>query len=235
MENVIEIKNLVKNFGKKKVLKNISLTIKEGERVALIGGNGSGKTTLVEIIANIQKETSGEIIYSPNLKIGIQFQESEYPMGVTTNALINFYLEKFGSKNTKEKLKDMVRIFRLDGLLKKQLFEMSGGQKQRINILLALIHNPNFIILDELSTGLDIKIRRELRNFIIKYLKDYPKTSLILVSHSMGEAEELCNRVVVLDWGIVKVDLSMKEVIKKHKSLGHFADEMFNNMYKEET
>ena len=109
---------------------------------------------------------------------------------------------------------------------------MSGGQKQRVNIMLALIHHPNFIILDELSTGLDIKVRKELRLYINKYLENNPKTSLIIVTHSMEEAQDIANRVIILDWGVITYDLSMKKILQKYKSLDKFADKVFEEMYR---
>lgn len=142
-------------------------------------------------------------MYSPGFKLGIQFQDSDYPMGVNVKALINFYVQRYsnGKQSVEEVEKEkanidkLLKIFRLDKFLKKQLFQMSGGQKQRLNIMLALIHKPNFIILDELSTGLDIKIKTELRHYINNYLQENPDTSMILITHSMGEAEEMANKV----------------------------------------
>lgn len=232
MKSIILLKNINKFYGKKQVLKNISFSIKQGDRIAFLGGNGSGKTTALEILARIREASSGSIEYDPNLIIGMQFQESDYPIGITVKALIDFNINRYGSKISKKKFDEMLKIFRLENLYKKQLYEMSGGQKQRVNIMLALIHNPNFIILDELSTGLDIKVRKELRLYINKYLTNNPKTSLIIVTHSMEEAQDIANRVIILDWGVITYDLSMKKILKKYKSLDKFADKVFEEMYR---
>ncbi len=230
---IVSLENINKFYDKKHVLKDLSFDIKKGDRIAFIGGNGSGKSTTVEIIAKVKEQSSGTIKYDKKIVIGIQFQESNYPIGITVNALVKFYLNRYDTKLTKDEISKMVNIFRLEDLLKKQIIDLSGGQKQRLNILLALIHQPNFLILDELSTGLDIKVRRELRDFIKEYLKKNKDCALILVTHSMSEAEELANRVIVLDWGKITHDLSLTAIKKKHKSLSKFADSVFDKMYEE--
>lgn len=241
-EKWIEIKDLNKSYGHKHILKNINATIYKGDRIAILGSNGSGKTTFVETISKIRKPSSGEIIYEPGFRLGIQFQDSDYPMGVNVKALINFYLQRYSNgkqsieevQKEKENIERLLKIFRLDKFMKKQLFQMSGGQKQRLNIMLALIHKPNFIILDELSTGLDIKIKTELRHYINDYLKDNPETSMILITHSMGEAEEMANKVWVLNWGELTLQEELSNIQKQHGSLSKFADELFAKMYEED-
>lgn len=230
---LIKLVDVNKHYGKNNILKDINLEIKMGDRIALLGSNGSGKSTLSEIIAKIRDKSSGQITYNNNIKIGIQFQESNYPIGVTVNALISFYRNRYNFNHKGDELNRLIKIFRLENMLKKQIINLSGGQQQRLNILLALIHQPNFLILDELSTGLDIKIRRDLRDYILEYLNKHPKCGLIIVTHSMAEAELFANRVVLLDSGKIIYDLSTKEIIKEHKSLELFANKIFEQLYEE--
>ena len=233
-EFLINVRNINKYYQKKHILKDVSLQVKKGDRIAFIGGNGSGKSTTAEIIAGIRSADNGTIEYAKSAKIGIQFQESNYPFGVSVQILISFYLNHYNAQITKERLNEMLEVFRLKNLLKKQLYEMSGGQKQRLNILLALIHSPNVLILDELSTGLDIKIRRELRDYIIDYLQKNKDVALILITHSMAEVEALTNRVVILDWGKITLDQSVEDVCKKYGSVSKMADHFFDKMYQKE-
>lgn len=231
---IIELINISKSYGKKEILQNLNLTIYENDRIAYLGGNGSGKSTTSEIIARVKKPTIGKIIYDPNLIIGIQFQESIYPHGITPKILINFYLDSYGqNKIKKEKIEDLLRVFRLKDLYNKNVSSLSGGQKQRLNILLALIHNPNFLILDELSTGLDIQIRREVRNYVYQYLEDNPKCGLLLVSHNLSEVSKMCNRIIFLDKGKIIVDKPLTEILKENNSLEEFVDKLFLNVYQE--
>ncbi|MBN3534872.1 ABC transporter ATP-binding protein [Mycoplasma procyoni] len=234
-EVLISLKNITKVYGHKKVLDNFNFEIYKGDRIAYLGGNGSGKTTTVEIMAKVKKPTSGEVYWHPNLKVGIQFQESKYPAGVTVQMLINFYLDSFGREGiTQEYLDEMIQLFRLDKLQKKEVYQLSGGQQQRINIMLSLIHKPNFLILDELSTGLDIKIRREVRGYIIKYLDQNPDCSLILITHHVSEALRMCNKIVILDKGQIFENDTIENLEQKYGKIEPWIDRFFEEIYAKE-
>ncbi len=224
--NILEIKNLTKKFGKNIANNNISFSIKKGERVGIIGANGAGKTTLVEQIIGTLKPTSGEINYNfkykktPQEKMGMQFQESSYPVGLTVKDVIDFSLEIYGSNIDKKDLNDMLKKFQVMSFYKSEAKGLSGGQKQKLNVLLAIAHNPEIVILDEISTGLDISAREE----IIGYVDDITKTkemATILISHNMNEIERLCSRVIILSKGEVFMEETIKNIQKKHKSLGN--------------
>ncbi|MGY6172462.1 ABC transporter ATP-binding protein [Candidatus Mycoplasma pogonae] len=232
MEPIISLENVVKQYGKKTVLENFNLKIYKGDRIAYLGGNGSGKTTTVEIIAKIKKPTGGKVYHDPNLKIGIQLQDSVYPLGITARNLIKFYLQAFnyGSINDPE-IQQKIKLFRLEKLLDKNISSLSGGQKQRINILLALVHEPNFLILDELSTGLDIKIRREIRKYIVEYLDQNPECSLILVTHNVSEALQMCNKIIFLEKGKIIVNDTIENIVKKEGTIQHYVDSIFDDIY----
>lgn len=234
-KKVIEVKNLVKSFGsgenKKIVLKNISLDIYEGENIALLGGNGAGKTTFVEILAGLNKASSGEIKYLFNYKknfqekIGIQFQDSSYPPAISVKEVIKFMINIYGTKMNNDELNALIKIFGVDDYYKKRASKLSGGQQQRLNVLLALLHKPHIIFLDELSTGLDISIRTRIKRFI----KDYSienKMLIILVSHDMGEVQELCDRVIFIKNGNIVENSLIESIIKKHKSVELFVNEL---------
>lgn len=227
---IISLKNIVKNYKNKSVLDNISFDIYEGDRIALLGSNGSGKSTLSEIIAKVKEPSSGKIEYDPNIKLGIQFQESNYPYGITPEILVNFYMDRFSVKHLdQQKLDQMIDMFHLRGLMKKSISTMSGGQKQRLNIMLSIIHEPNFLILDELSTGLDIRIRHQMRHYVNDFLTTHPDCALLIVTHNTVEAETMCNRIIVLNQGKIWQDLPKSTIIEQYGSIDRYINHIFEN------
>ncbi|ATZ18477.1 ABC transporter ATP-binding protein [Williamsoniiplasma somnilux] len=229
MKTIIQIKDLKKSFGKKEVLKGINLEIKEGERIAILGGNGAGKTTLVEIIAQTSKQTSGDIqIDIPgNLKkeIGIQFQNGEWPAGISANDMIQFYKAMFPNF-TDEWEKKLNSVFEIDEFRKRHLNRLSGGQKQRFNAMISVLNNPKIVILDELTTGLDMLLQFKIIEFYKTNTANTNQT-LILVSHSPEEVELLCERMIIIHKGLVGFDQPVKEVVNKYGSVRKAMDLYF--------
>ena len=224
---LLKIKNLTKQFGSFKALDNISFQIKRGERIGLIGGNGAGKTTLTEIIAGINKPTSGTITYgfdfedTPKENIGMQFQQSTYPSGLTVKDIIKFAINLRKLTISPAELLKLMIVFQMEEFYARKVRSLSGGQRQKLNILLSILHNPKLVILDELSTGLDISAREEIINFADKLLKDMDM-SAIVISHHMGEIASLCSRVVVLDRGKVVRNELIDDIVKEHGSLEEY-------------
>lgn len=235
---LIDIKNLRKEFGKlnktKVVLHDISFQIREGESIGILGGNGAGKTTMVEILAGLNKQTSGEVDYLYEYEknyleqIGIQFQESSYPPGLSVKEIIAFVLEIYNTKIDDSELHALIQIFGINEYYKKHASSLSGGQQQRLNALLALIHKPKVLFLDEISTGLDITIRTKIKNFIKLYAKENNMT-LVLVSHDMDELEFLVDRILIIDKGFVVVNMDKDEILKEYKSLTDFITPYINH------
>ncbi|MGL5308443.1 MAG: ATP-binding cassette domain-containing protein, partial [Metamycoplasmataceae bacterium] len=145
---LIEITNLKKDFGKMKnlktVLHDVSFKIREGESIGILGANGAGKTTLVEILAGLNKQTSGDVKYlfdynkSYLEEVGIQFQDSSYPPGLSVKEIISFIIEIYGAKIEKNELNALIQIFGINEFYRKNASSLSGGQQQRLNALLAL-------------------------------------------------------------------------------------------------
>ncbi|AKU80039.1 ABC transporter ATP-binding protein [Spiroplasma turonicum] len=224
---LVEIKNLTKSFKNKTILQNISLTINQGESVAILGKNGAGKTTLVEMIAKITKPTKGEIIINigKNLKqeIGIQFQEGNWPSGLCAKDIIEFYTSVFPNFSIK-KFEELDKTFEIKTFYKTPLNRLSGGQKQRFNALLSIINNPKLIVLDELTTGLDMELQFKILNFFKEVVSK--KQTLIIVSHHPEEVEKLCNRIIIIDNKKVLMDKSIEEVKEQFKNVRNLM-EMF--------
>ena len=228
---VLKLNNISKKFGNFQALKGVSFQIERGERIGLIGGNGAGKTTISEIIAGINKPTSGTIefgfdfIDSPKEHIGMQFQQSTYPSGLTVKDIIMFAkkLRKLNIAN--EDLKQLLRVFQMEEFYNRKVRSLSGGQRQKLNILLSIIHNPKLVILDELSTGLDISAREEIIDFTDRLLRAN-NMSAILISHHMAEIKALCSKVVVLDHGTVRDVKTISQVEWEYGTLDAYSKQL---------
>lgn len=237
---LVILKGIKKNYGKTKVLKGIDLTIYEGEKVAILGANGAGKSTLTEIISGLKEPSKGEINYSfGNTKkdisanIGIQFQKSSYPMFYKVIDIVKFFVEAAGMRLTNEEIDKKLKEFQLLEVKKQDAMGLSGGQQQRLNILLGLIHRPKLMLLDELSTGLDVESRTNMKDFVKKQLEEL-KGTMILVSHNPDEIEYLADRIVTINGGQIFEDITMSEILKKYSSFEEYVTDLFINRFKQE-
>ena len=226
---MIKIKNLVKEIKGKRIIDIDYLEIKNGERVALIGPNGAGKTTLIETILNIQKKTIGKIEFdfpykrSPTEKIGIQFQDANYPIGLSTQSIIDFFYEKTINPD-KKYIDGLIKKLKIDEFINVDSASLSGGQAQRLNILLSLINKPRVLILDELTTGLDVKARNIIRKEIAGFLTKDKTLTLLIVTHIPMEVDQFCERIVRLENGKVIEDISKQKLLKKYNSVADYFD-----------
>lgn len=228
---IIEVNDVTKKVGKLTIVKDINLKIKQGEKIAILGANGSGKTTLIELISNITKPSSGEIIINSNIekikKIGLQFQEGYWPKGVTPKSIIKYYVGKKEAQAVR--IEELAIIFGVRSFYNKDLNNLSGGEKQRFNSMLSVINNPEILILDELITGLDLKMQVKLINFFKDYLSNSKKT-LLMISHIPEEVEALCERFILLENGVIINDLQVASVIKEHGSIRLFMEKYYEKM-----
>src|SRR4029078_5691666 len=207
MPNIsISVKNLKKNYGNFEAVKGISFDVYEGEIFGLLGPNGAGKSTTLEIIEALREKTSGEVIVDGiNLDtdpdkikkiIGVQLQSSGYYPGLNLVELITLF---GGLYNEPVKPYELLELVNLKEKAKNKCKEVSGGQKQRFSIATTLINQPKVIFLDEPTTGLDPQARRNLWA-LIKQLRERGAT-VVITTHYMDEAEELCERVAIIDSG----------------------------------
>ncbi|MHC1716298.1 MAG: ABC transporter ATP-binding protein [Candidatus Dojkabacteria bacterium] len=205
-ETIVEVKNLIKQYGKFTAVNGISFEVYEGEIFGLLGPNGAGKTTTFEIMETLKEETDGNVIiagYSINQEpekiktiIGVQLQASGFPERLTLKELICLFASLYDVEVDAEKLLKKVQ---LGDKIKSTVKELSGGQKQRFSIATTLVNKPKVIFLDEPSTGLDPQARHNLWD-LIKEIRD-EGTTVVITTHFMDEAELLCDRVAVMDEG----------------------------------
>ncbi|MCR8613158.1 MAG: ABC transporter ATP-binding protein [Mycoplasma sp.] len=234
---MIKIENVSKKFKKFYALKNINLEIKEGEKVAILGHNGSGKSTLVDIIVGSSAPTDGKVIYnmkndvSFNDVLGVQFQSKDFPYGLKGIDILKFYLTLYNIKKNDPYLKRILKKFAMEPHLKKPLKRLSGGQQQKLNILISILIKPKVLVLDEVTTALDITSRSSVIEIIKSVVKDEEDMTLILVSHSPLEISELADRLIVLKDGEVIGDEKLKDVVKKYNDINVFLESLKSGDY----
>jgi ABC-2 type transport system ATP-binding protein len=209
---MIEVKNLIKNYGNFSAVKGITFDVKKGEIFGLLGQNGAGKSTTLEIIETLRQKTSGEVIVNGfNLDtdqdqikkiIGVQLQTSGFYPNLKLGELITLFA---GLYNRQVNAMALLKLVNLEEKFKNKFKELSGGQKQRFSIATTLINDPLIVFLDEPTTGLDPQARRNLWQ-LIRDIRD-KGTTVILTTHYMDEAEALCDRVAIMDAGnIIALD-----------------------------
>jgi ABC-2 type transport system ATP-binding protein len=212
MNTIITVKDLVKNYGSFNAVKGISFDVYEGEIFGLLGPNGAGKSTTLEIIETLRQKTSGQITVcgldldkEPDaIKkiIGVQLQTSGYYPGLTLVELIHLF---GGLYNEDVNPIELLQLVNLTDKAKNKFKELSGGQKQRFSIATTLINKPKIIFLDEPTTGLDPQARRNLWDLIRSI--QAKGTTVIITTHYMDEAEQLCDRIAIMDEGkIISLD-----------------------------
>ena len=232
-EYLIEAHNISKSFLVKKIKINanddISINFKTGEPVAILGSNGAGKTTFIEMMIGLNKPDSGYFQYNYKSKVnyqeslGIQFQDSSYPVGLKCKDIILFLKGAYKINITEEELSTLIKEFGVDAFYNKNARSLSGGQQQRLNLLLSIMHKPKLVFLDELSTGLDIKIRTNIKKFIKTFAEEHNMT-IVVISHDMAEVDYLAERIIVLQKGKVVVDRQKSDIKNEFEDLEMFLE-----------
>jgi len=223
---MIEIKNLSKNYGSFRAVRDISFNINDGEIVGFLGANGAGKSTTLKVLTGYLSSTSGQILVN-NLDITKHAHEIKKIIGYLpeSNPLYSemnvFDLLKFTANirdikdsDFNEALNNVVSECGLEGVLHKQVSECSKGYKQRIGLACAMIHDPKILILDEPVTGLDPNQIIEIRELIKKLGK---KKLVLMSSHILQEIEATVDRIIIIDQGEIVADGSTKKLINKYK------------------
>lgn len=226
---IVEVKDLVKKYSGKAVVKGISFEVKKGEIFGILGPNGAGKTTTLEMIEALRPIDGGTAILdgldvsrepdAVKALIGVQPQSPSFEEKTKLTELIDFFASTYGEKvNPKDFLKDLQLLDKANSYPE----QLSGGQRQRFSIAAALVHGPKVFFLDEPTTGLDPQARRNLWD-LIREVRDRGVT-VIMTTHYMDEAELLCDRVAIMDNGkIIALDTPknlvkalLKKGFKKH-------------------
>jgi ABC-2 type transport system ATP-binding protein len=206
---VIEVTNLMKRYGDRVAVRDVSFTVERGEIFGIIGRNGAGKTTTVECVSGLRVPDGGAVRVlgldpqrqqaQVRQRLGVQLQESVLQDKITVREALTLFASFYASPARPDQLMDELG---LTASAKVAYAKLSGGQKQRLSIGLALIGNPEVAILDELTTGLDPQARRDTWQ-LISQVRERGVT-ILLVTHFMDEAERLCDRIAVIHDGQVR-------------------------------
>jgi ABC-2 type transport system ATP-binding protein len=215
---LLEVKNLVKRYGRTEAVRGVSFAIPQGICIGLLGPNGAGKTTTIEVIEDIIAPTEGEILYKGRprtdtfrAEVGILFQHTALLSFLTVHeTLVTF--QKLYTKTAD--LQELIAMCHLQDFLNQYNDRISGGQRQRFMLALALVNQPNLVFLDEPSTGLDPQARRNLWE-IVQNIKAGGRT-IVLTTHNMEEAQALCDEIAIMDYGRIIARGSPAELIKRH-------------------
>ncbi|WP_353929741.1 ABC transporter ATP-binding protein [Okeanomitos corallinicola TIOX110] len=218
---MLRIKNLNKAYKTRKVLQDLTFNISSGEVYGLLGANGAGKTTTINIICNLLHADNGHITInnqpiSENTKkfIGIAPQENLLYKTLSCAENLNFFADIYGldQQTKKQQIDVTLTAVNLLDRANSPVETLSGGMQRRLNIAVALVHQPQLVILDEPTTGLDIEARYEIWE-LIKQLKNQGLT-ILLTTHLLDEAERLCNRIGILKNGKILAEGSLSELKK---------------------
>jgi ABC-2 type transport system ATP-binding protein len=222
---ILEVRDVHKNFKEVKAVDGVSFTVGEGEYIALLGPNGAGKTTTVEMIEGIQKPTNGEIFISGmkwkgNEKtlqrfISLSLQETRFIDKLRVKETVQLFASFYGL--SAKKVDDVIDIVGLSEKKKTYAQNLSGGQRQKLALAIALLNDAPLMLLDEPTTGLDPTARREIWNILLD-LKKRRKASLILTTHYMEEAEQLCDRIIIMDKGKILAQGTLDQLLSANNS-----------------
>ena len=226
---VIEVRDLVKKYkgSGETALRGISLSVTEGEFLGLLGPNSAGKTTFTSIVCGLISPTSGSVkIFDTDVtlslkkvknRIGLVPQEIALYSGLTVKENIYFYghLMGYHGEELKRRAGLLIEIFNLEEHLSKFVEHCSGGIKRRVNLISGIIHDPELLILDEPTLGVDI----QLREMIFGHLAELNRkgTTIIYTTHYMKEAELLCSRVNIIDHGLLIADGTPASLVSGNK------------------
>lgn len=211
-----------------KAVDNISFSIAEGELIGFIGPNGAGKTTTLKTLSGLLYPSSGEVSvlgYTPFQRKTPFLKQISLVMGQKNqlwwdlpgmeSLLLNKEIYDVPDKKFNEVVHDLSRILDAEEFLHIQVRKLSLGQRMKMELMASLIHSPKVLFLDEPTIGLDVVMQKNLRDFIKEYNKKYNAT-IILTSHYMGDVEELCKRVIIINHGHILFDGDLAELIHKH-------------------
>ena len=212
----IRIEHLNKHIGKQHVLKDVNLTIGDGEVIGLLGPNGAGKSTLMKIMVGVWDATSGEVQVPKS--VGFLPEQNPLYEDMYVREYLRFFVELRTPKSMPlhptpytlhQQVEDLINRVGLTAEANKRVGQLSKGYKQRVGLAQAMIGNPELLILDEPTTGLDPNQLEDIRALIREMGKD---RTVILSTHILQEVKQMCTRVIIINHGEIKVDKPISEI-----------------------
>ena len=216
---VAQARSVTKRFGETVALDGLSMEVYAGESLGLLGPNGAGKSTLISLLTGIRRPDVGEVSIlggdptdpASRRRLGVTPQATAVPVALKVREVLGFVGTHFGTDP--DHLDELVESFDLTGLVDKQCGSLSGGQQRRLLVALALVGNPELVILDEPTTGLDVESRERLWARLRRYRDD--GGTLAITSHYLAEIEALASRVLVIDHGRIIADGTVRQITEQ--------------------
>jgi ABC-type multidrug transport system ATPase subunit len=223
---IVEVKNLVKNYGTFCAVKDVSFDVFENDVFGFLGPNGAGKSTTIRTILSLIKPTSGTInLFGKSLtenrnfilsKIGCIVEKPDFYKYLSAQKNLELFARISGNSITKLKISELIDFVGLNGREKDKVSGFSHGMKQRLGIAQTLLHNPDLIILDEPTTGLDPQGIIDIRNLILQ-LKNEKNKTVIISSHILSEIELIANRMIIINKGKTLVQGGVSELLNSQE------------------
>lgn len=225
-EQVIEVRGLTKKFGSLTAVNNLDLNVYRGDVFGFLGPNGAGKSTTIRMLLSLIKPTSGEMkIFGKSItkdrkeifsKIGAIVEKPDFYLYLSAYKNLEILGKLSGADTSKKKIMDMLALVGLEKRYKSKVKTYSHGMKQRLGLAQALLHDPELIILDEPTTGLDPQGMKEIRDLIIYLSREKGKT-IFLSSHILHEVELIATRMIIISKGTTQVEGTVEELLKSEK------------------
>ena len=222
---ILEIQGLIVAYGPTVAVSGVSFSIGRGEIFGLLGPNGAGKTSTLSAIEGLVKPRSGTVLLDgldirrhatqAKSRMGVQLQATSFQAELTIRQIIRLYAGLYGVKLTDDEIASRLREVGLEGESDKPFKQLSGGQQQRLSLQIAVVHDPALLLLDEPTAGLDPQSRRQLWGRIEQLRRE--GGSILLTTHSMEEAQAVCDRVAIIDHGKLLTAETPRDLIEKHK------------------
>ncbi|WGE88618.1 spermidine/putrescine ABC transporter ATP-binding protein PotA [Actinobacillus arthritidis] len=226
---IIELRNVTKSYGSKTILKDLNLTINDGEFLTILGPSGCGKTTALRLIAGFEELTEGSIILdgqdvsnvpAEQRPVNTVFQSyALFPhMTIFENVAFGLRMQKVPNDQIKPRVMEALRMVRLEDRAEQKPAQLSGGQQQRIAIARAVVNKPKVLLLDESLSALDYKLRKEMQNEL-KALQRQLGITFIFVTHDQEEALTMSDRIIVMNGGKIAQDGTPREIYEEPSNL----------------
>jgi len=223
---ILQVRDLTVAYGPKRAVDAVSLEIRRGEIFGLLGPNGAGKTSTLSAIEGLVRPRSGTIVLDgidsrrhPNqarARMGVQLQATSFQSELKIGQIVRLYAGLYGVALSGQQIVDGLRVIGLEDEARKPFKQLSGGQQQRLALFIAVVHDPALLLLDEPTAGLDPQSRRQLWGRIEHIRQE--GGSILLTTHSMEEAQAVCDRVAIIDNGTLLTTETPHDLIEKHKN-----------------
>ena len=235
MENILKCENLCKTFGKKQILHNVSFEIEKGDILGFIGPNGAGKTTTIKLILGLQSITNGKVLIN-GYDVEKEFTKAIKKVGaIVENPDMYMYMSGYDNLKlvasmykgiTEKRIDEVVKLVKLENRINDKVSKYSLGMRQRLGIAQAILHNPNLLILDEPTNGLDPEGIKEMRELLVDLAKK-EEMAILISSHNLAELDNFCNKICIIKNGEI-IETNEISAIKKDIEHQQFIVEIDN-------